>query len=176
MSANWADVGEWLKSNAGTGAALVGSLLTGNVPAAVAAGVSLVGSATGHVDAAKALAALQQDSTTVVRLQELANQEQASIRDHVALMERQRLEDEQKAHAEGQRTIREGDKTEDSFVRRTRPAMAWSSLLAGIAYVFVHDAPDWALLLLFLSPAWAYMGLRGADKITAMLAQRGQGK
>ena len=30
---NWTDVGSWIKDNAGTGAALVGSLLTGNVPA-----------------------------------------------------------------------------------------------------------------------------------------------
>ena len=40
---NWSDVGSWLKDNAGTGAALVGSLLTGNVPGAVAAGVALHG-------------------------------------------------------------------------------------------------------------------------------------
>lgn len=31
------DVGEWIKGNAGAGAALAGSLLTGNVPGAVAA-------------------------------------------------------------------------------------------------------------------------------------------
>ena len=36
---NWAEVGKWLKENAGIGATLVGSLLTGNVPGAVAAGV-----------------------------------------------------------------------------------------------------------------------------------------
>lgn len=36
----WRDVGDWLKSNAGTGAALVGSLLTGNIPTR---GTSLIG-------------------------------------------------------------------------------------------------------------------------------------
>ena len=38
---SWSKVGEWLKGNTGTGASLVGSLVTGNVPAAIAAGVSL---------------------------------------------------------------------------------------------------------------------------------------
>lgn len=75
---NWTDVGSWLKNNAGTGAALVGSLLTGNVPGAVAAGVALVGSATGTNDPAKALAALQGDPATVLKLRELAVQEEAS--------------------------------------------------------------------------------------------------
>ena len=38
---NGAEVGKWPKESAGTGATLVGSLLTGNVPGAVAAGVAL---------------------------------------------------------------------------------------------------------------------------------------
>lgn len=43
----WQDVGDWIKRNAGPGAALVGSLVTGNIPGAVAAGVSIVSGATG---------------------------------------------------------------------------------------------------------------------------------
>lgn len=31
----WSKVGDWLKDNAGSGAALVGSLVTGNVPATI---------------------------------------------------------------------------------------------------------------------------------------------
>jgi hypothetical protein len=54
---DWKDVGDWLQKNAGTGAALVGSLLVGNVPGAVAAGVSLVASASGHATPDAALAA-----------------------------------------------------------------------------------------------------------------------
>lgn len=53
----WRDVGDWLKNNAGPGAALVGSLLTGNIPGAIAAGVSLVGGATGEANPDKSLAA-----------------------------------------------------------------------------------------------------------------------
>lgn len=45
---DWNGVGTWLKGNAGTGAALVGSLLTGNVPAAVVAGVALVSTVLGR--------------------------------------------------------------------------------------------------------------------------------
>jgi hypothetical protein len=32
---SWSSVGEWLKTNTGSGLALVGSLLTGNVPGAI---------------------------------------------------------------------------------------------------------------------------------------------
>ena len=105
---DWREVGEWLKSNAGTGAALVGSLLTGNIPGAVAAGVSLVSSATGTADPQQALEALQTDPQTLVRLRELANAEQANIRAHIEEMTRLQLEDTQKEHAETQATVRGG--------------------------------------------------------------------
>ena len=36
---NWSDVGDWIIGNAGNGFSLVGSLLTGNVAGAIAAGV-----------------------------------------------------------------------------------------------------------------------------------------
>jgi hypothetical protein len=55
----WSKVGGWLKDNAGTGTALIGSLLTGNVPGAIAAGVSLVSGATGSNDPSEVLAQLQ---------------------------------------------------------------------------------------------------------------------
>ena len=70
----WSDVGKWLKSNAGTGAALVGSLLTGNLHGAIAAGVSMVSSATGEADPDKAMVALRTDPAALLRLRELAFQ------------------------------------------------------------------------------------------------------
>lgn len=79
---DWKDVGAWIKDNAGAGAALVGSLLTGNIPGAVAAGVSLVSGATGEATPDKALLALQGDPATVLKLRELALQDEASIREH----------------------------------------------------------------------------------------------
>lgn len=171
---NWSDVGSWLKDNAGTGAALVGSLLTGNVPGAVAAGVALVGSATGTNDPAKALAALQGDPATVLKLRELAVQEEASIREHIRTMEEMRLKDEQAAHEQQQLTIRGGDTAEDEYVRHTRPMMARQSWYATMAYVLVFEGlnsakvfaggANWDLAMILLAPAAAYLGFRSLDK------------
>lgn len=173
---NWTDVGSWLKNNAGTGAALVGSLLTGNVPGAVAAGVALVGSATGTTDPAKALAALQQDPATMIRLKELSVQEEASIREHIRVMEEMRLKDEQAAHTEQQQTIRGGDTAVDEYVRHTRPMMARQSWYATMAYVIVFEGlkatnvfghgASWDLAMILIAPAAAYLGFRSLDKFS----------
>lgn len=173
---NWTDVGSWLKNNAGAGAALVGSLLTGNVPGAVAAGVALVGSATGTTDPAKALAALQQDPATMIRLKELSVQEEASIREHIRAMEEMRLKDEQAAHTEQQQTIRGGDTANDEYVRHTRPMMARQSWYATMAYVIVFEGlkatnvfghgASWDLAMILIAPAAAYLGFRSLDKFS----------
>jgi len=75
----WKEVGEWLKSNAMDGANLVGSLLTGNIPNAIASGVSLISGATGYAEPDKALNALQKDPQALLRLKELAYQNESSI-------------------------------------------------------------------------------------------------
>ena len=161
---NWQDVGNWLKGNAGTGAALVGSLLTGNVHGAVAAGMALVSSATGTTDAAAALQALQTDPATMIRLKELAMQDEASIREHVRAMAEMELLDIQAAHSTTQATIQSGDNAEDSFVRRTRPGQSWLSLFAALAYVFTRDDPSMEIVTLLLTLPWAYAGLRQVGK------------
>jgi len=171
---NWSDVGNWLKGNAGIGAALVGSLLTGNVPGAVAAGVALVGSATGTNDPAKALEALQSDPSTVLKLRELAVQEESSIREHIRAMEEIRLNDEQAAHQEQQLTIRGGDNAEDEYVRHTRPMMARQSWYATMIYVLIFEGlksaklfdsgASFELSAVLLAPAAAYLGFRSLDK------------
>jgi hypothetical protein len=160
----WKDVGNWLKGNAGTGAVLVGSLLTGNVPAAVAAGVSLVSSAAGSNDPSVVLESLQNDPATVVRLKELTLQNEQSIRQHVESMARLDLENQQAQHHETQETIRAGDKAEDRFVRWTRPAQSWLSLLAALGYALFNLEPDEAVLMLLLTLPWAYAGLRQIGK------------
>lgn len=160
----WKEVGHWLKDNAGTGAVLVGSLLTGNVPSAVAAGVALVSSATGQSDPSAVLNALQTDPATVVRLKELAVQDADNIRTNLRQMHQLDLEDEQKSHHETQETIRTGDTAEDVFVRRTRPAQSWCSLTAAIAYVFLLDSPDIMVLGALLTLPFAYAGLREVGK------------
>lgn len=161
---SWSDVGAWLKDNAGSGAALVGSLLTGNIPGAVAAGVSLVSSATGTDDPVQALKALQTDPKTVVALQELALKEREGIRHHIEEMTRLRLEAEQKSHETTQTTIRAGDRAEDRLVRWTRPGQSWMSLLACFAYIFSADQPRVDIIMALLTLPWAYAGLRQIGK------------
>lgn len=178
MNVDWGHVGEWLKDNAGTGAALVGSLITGNVPTAVAAGVSLVSSATGHATPDKALAALQNSPETVVKLQELANQEQDSIRKHIEEMTRLDLQDKQAEQETTSKTIISGDNSSDIMVRRTRPGLAIYGTVAATLYVIacvaMGTAVDIKVMLAFLSLPYAYMGLRqvgkGIDSISSAVA------
>jgi len=163
---NWKD--------AGTGAVLVGSLLTGNIPGAIAAGVSLVSSATGESDPGKVLASLQSDPATMIRLRELAIQDEASIREHLRLMIEIELKDKQAEHEQTQLTIRGGDTAEDEYVRHTRPLMARQSWYATMGYVVVFEAlnalqffkggASIELAMLLVAPAGAYIGFRTLDK------------
>lgn len=164
MAMSWSDVGAWLKGNAGAGASLVGALLTGNIPGAVAAGVSLVSSATGSSDPVVALQALQQDPATLVRLRELALQDEASIREHIRDMVKMELDDAQAAHEATQKTIQSGDNAEDVVVRRTRPLQSWLSLVGALVYVAMVPTPDTTVLGLLLTLPWAYAGLREIGK------------
>lgn len=165
---DWSTVGTWLKDNAGAGAALVGSLVTSNVPGAIAAGISLMSSATGEAVPEKVLAALQNDKASMLRLRELALQEDASIRDHIRLIHESDLKDRQAEHEQTQLTIRSGDNAEDKVVRRTRPYQSWASLLMAFAYVTYMVTqgkdPSGELLTLLLALPWAYAGLRTWDK------------
>lgn len=164
----WEDVGNWLMTNAGSGAALVGSLLVGNVPGAIAAGVSLVGSATGHATPDEAMIAFQNDPATVTKLRELALQDEAGIREHVRAMTELQLKDSQAEQEQTQLTIRSGDNSDDVFVRRTRPGQSWVSLLAALAYVgygaVTGKAVDGYVLAALLTLPWAYAGLRQIGK------------
>ena len=172
---NWGDVGGWLKENATTGASLVGSLLTGNVPGAVAAGVALVSSATGQTDPAKVLGALQSDPDTMLKLRALAVKESDSIRAHIQAMTEAELQDAQAAHNEQQQTIRGGDQASDEYVRHTRPMMARQSWYAAVVYVVgfellqaagVQASASLELAMLLMAPAGAYLGFRSLDKFS----------
>lgn len=182
---DWKSVGEWLKGNAAGGAALIGNLLVGNVPGAVAAGIGLVSSATGTTDPTKALQVLQQDPATMLRLQELANASEADIRRHIERVEELRLQDVMSEHKEQQETIRTGDTSSDPYVRETRPKIARQSWYGGIAYVFVMEllkafghgsgADEW-ILLAIMSPCLAYLGFRTGDKFATALQLRANKK
>lgn len=165
---DWTKVGDWIKGNAGAGASLVGSLLTGNVPGAVAAGIALVSGATGTNDPTAALQALQTDPATLVKLKELALQDAAGIRDHIRDMAKLQLDDAQAEQEETGKTIRSGDNAEDIVVRRTRPLQSWLSLVGALVYVAVSTYknvdPDTTVLGLLLTLPWTYAGLRQIGK------------
>lgn len=169
----WSRVGDWLKTNGGSGLSLVGSMLSGNVPGAIAAGAALAQSATGKTDPSEILDMLQTDPVTRVRLAELASADAASIRAHIEAMERIAAEDEQRRHAEQQQTIRTGDTAADEYVRHTRPMMARASFWVGTLYALgfellgafdVGGGADPVLLATLLAPAGAYLGFRTWDK------------
>jgi hypothetical protein len=170
----WSDVGDWLAKNAGPGAALVGSLLTGNLPGAVSAGIALVGSATGTTDPAQAMQYLQANPDAMIKLKELAYRDADSIRQHIRLQEEARLKDEQEAHRQQQETIRSGDNATDEYVRRTRPTMARQSWYAGAGYIVAMEilkAFDVTktgavveLAMIILAPSMAYIGFRSLDR------------
>jgi hypothetical protein len=171
---SWSKVGDWVKDNAGTGATLVGSLLTGNVPSAVAAGISLVSSATGSDNPDIALKQLQNNPETLLKLKELVYKEEDSIRNHIKDMKQIELEDAQKEHEQTQTTIRNGDNSDDKVVRYVRPSHATISLISAIAYVFTQTTVDFAVLGALLTLPLTYAGLRGIDKTMATLKQSKQ--
>lgn len=193
MNEQWKGVGQWLVDHAGQGAALVGSLMMGNVPGAVAAGVSMVQSATGQTDPAKVLDTLQTDPQTVIKLRQMANENEADIRRHLEAMTKLQLEDEQSKQHEQQETIRSGDAATDEYVRRTRPKMARQSWYAALAYLLLFSlaellgqvvaaatgtkitisGPSVDIAAAIGAPAMAYMGFRAVDKWS--FAKYGQG-
>ncbi|RAJ06386.1 hypothetical protein [Aeromonas salmonicida] len=82
------------------------------------------------------------------------------------------LADQQSEQATTQQTIREGDTNHDEYVRHTRPLMARQSWQVSAIYVVLFtvlkafdrgDGPDFDMVLLLLTPAWAYLGLRTLD-------------
>jgi len=161
---SWKSVGEFISSNAATGAGLIGSLLTGNVPGAIAAGAALVSSATGSNDPTESLSILQSNPEAMLKLKELQLQNEQSIRSHLENMTRLQLEDEQASHHETQETIRNGDNSEDKLVKWTRPGQSWLSLFAALTYVFTNDNLDYMILGLLLTLPFTYAGLRQVGK------------
>ena len=162
---NWSDVGSWIVDNASTGGALVGSLMIGNVPGAIAAGASLVQSATGESQPDRALSVLQNNPDAMVKLRELEAQDDENIRSHLRLMTEMQLKDQQAEHSTTQETIRNGDNADDKLVRWTRPGQSWVFVFASIAYVFSAEVVDPFIVGTLMAHPMAYSGLRQMDKI-----------
>lgn len=168
----WSDVGNWIKSNASDGGKLIGSLITGNVPSAIAAGVAMVSGVTGTNDPEEALNKLKENPELLIKLKEIEFKESDSIRKHIEAMSKLEIE----SHSITQETIKSGDKAEDRFVRWTRPGQSWLSLGAAIYYALHSESPSVEILLLLLTLPWAYAGLRqigkGVDSLANVLPKK----
>lgn len=168
---SWGKVGRWISENMDGAAGLVGSLLSGNAPAAIATGISLLASSTGSDDPVKALAKLQSSVDAQEHFKVISDQSEREIRSHIAEMHRLDLEDKQKAHEETQKTIRAGDRSEHWFIRGTRPAQSWVSLIFAFGYVIatMDSEVNISVLSMLLALPWAYAGLREVGKgVTAV--------
>ena len=89
-----------------------------------------------------------------------------------AQREQARLEAGTARWAQTQETARVEARSEDPYVRRTRPAIARWSLAGGLLYVLIGAISEAAggsfrsdpyLLSVILSPVWAYIGARSVD-------------
>lgn len=159
----WSDVGNWLKDNAAEGVGLIGSLLTGNIPGAIAAGAAMVGGATGTTDPDLALKALQSDPNVMLELKRIQLEQKVEINRHLEAIELAKLKDKQEEHKQAQLTVRNSDKQEGN-IKWVRPTQAFISLCAGIVYVFTAQTPDWVILSTLLALPFSYAGLRTIDK------------
>ncbi|EKB22711.1 hypothetical protein [Aeromonas veronii] len=108
------------------------------------------------------------DPAVLVELQKLKNEMEKEQTRRLELQ----LADQQSEQATTQQTIREGDTNHDEYVRHTRPLMARQSWQVSAIYVVLFtvlkafdrgDGPDFDMVLLLLTPAWAYLGLRTLD-------------
>lgn len=173
---DWSKVGSYLKDNVGKELGLVGSLVTGNVPGALAAGISMIQSATGSSTPDGALAELKGNPDAIVKLKQIAAQEADSIRKHMETMNLQELQDKQAEQHETQATIRNGDNSQYAFVRFTRPAQSWASLLACFVYIAEASTVNIQVVFALLTLPWAYAGLRQVGKGITSMAQAAVGK
>ena len=169
---DWSDVGDWIKGNAGNGAALVGSLLTGNVSGAIAAGVSMVSGVTNTTNPTEALEKLKADPKLIIELERVKNERAEEVNRHIEAVTIAELEDKQKEHETTSKVIVEGQRVAEGwFEKNTRPLMAWCSLFFTfwyLGYSLIKELGVSEIGLIVASGGYfAWMGLRTLDKKTA---------
>lgn len=135
----WKTVGKWIKDNAGSGTALVGSLLSGNVPGAIAAGVSLVSSATGKDTPEEALIQLQNDPEALVKLKELYYKNEEDIRSHIEKMVELELTDIQDARSMYEHNNKMADVIAKKIINQNHLLVASLIIANGLTLYFVKE-------------------------------------
>jgi len=150
---------EWLKKLAGYAPDIVGAIASGGatLPATALRIVSkeLLGYETDNKDLVEK-AVLDASPEQMVEMTKANNQFKAE-------MKRLELEDKQAEHKTTQETIRNGDNSDSTIVKLTRPMHATASLIAAITYAFT-DAPSMEILGLLLALPFTYSGLRQLGK------------
>lgn len=150
---------EWLKKLAGYAPDIVGAIASGGatLPATALRIVSkeLLGYETDNKELVEK-AVLEASPEQMVEMTRANNQFKAE-------MKRLELEDNQAEHRTTQETIRNGDNSDSTIVKLTRPLHATLSLCAAIAYAF-SESPSWDVLGLLLTLPFTYSGLRQIGK------------
>ncbi len=161
---SWDKVGQFLSENVQNGVGLIGSLLTGNVPGAVSAGIAMVSQATGTVDPDMALEQLVNSPDSMLALKRIQLEKRIEINRHIEVMTKAELEDKQKEHTTTQATIQNSDNSE-GLIKWNRPLQAWFMLFVASLYLFKADVVQWEILTVILTIPFSYNGLRSIDKI-----------
>jgi hypothetical protein len=157
----WSEIGNWIKGN---GLPVVASLLTGGTSAALATGISLIQSATGEVDADKAMASLKNSPEAMVRLKELTFNNEADIRKHLTANAQMALDDKHNEHSQTQATVQNGDNAKGK-IKWVRPTHSTASLMFAMFYAATAATVEFDVLALFLALPFSYGGLRTIDKL-----------
>lgn len=162
---------EWLKKLAGYAPDIVGAIASGGatLPATALRIVSkeLLGFETDNKEMVEE-AVLKASPEKMAEMTKANNQFKAE-------MKRLELEDKQSEHKTTQETIRNGDNSDSTIVRLTRPLHATFSLIAAIAYAF-SESPSMEILGMLLALPFTYSGLRqlGKWKTTDALTKLGK--
>ncbi|CAL9960538.1 hypothetical protein VPH219E481_0053 [Vibrio phage 219E48-1] len=150
---------DWLKKLAGYAPDIVGAIASGGatLPATALRIVSkeLLGYETDNADLVSK-AVMDASPEQMVEMTKANNQFKAE-------MARLSYQDKQKSHETTQETIRNGDNSNSTIVKLTRPLHATGSLIAAIAYAFTPE-PSMEILGLLLALPFTYSGLRQLGK------------
>jgi hypothetical protein len=156
---NWSKVGDFISDNAGTGASILGALLTGGTSAAISSAISIVAGVTGTTDPDKAIKALQANPDLLLELEKAKLNRATEIDKHVLDMAKVSSGE----HEQTQLTVRNGDNAEGN-IKWVRPSHATVSLIVAIFYTFTADKIDWMILSAWLTLPFTYAGLREFGK------------
>lgn len=158
---------DWIKKIAGYAPDIAAAVATGGSSLA-ATGLRILGKellgneSASESDIEKAVAAASPEQ--LVNLARCNNEFKAEMKRLENEAKRDLLQDKQSEHLQTQETIRNGDNSDSTLVRTTRPLQSWASLVAAFFYVFTADSIDVYVLGALLTLPFTYAGLRQAGK------------